>query len=367
MAYELGGKCLAYHGPMLYEAKILRVWDPSTGKYKYETKPDIKTQKVERLETEGDPEDRPPSALAAAECFFVHYRGWKSTWDEWIAPERMREYTEENIAERKKMLQQAREAKRAATQERKKPGPRGRRKQSAAGEFPDSSVSSPGPNSTESAIASIGSGFPAKFENSNEPMLPTLAQPTARNIVLHVPTKLKGVLVDDWEYVTKDKMVCQLPAKVTVHQLFAQFEHDLSLTLETVGQQSQLSEYVAGMREYFRHALPRRLLYRLERLQFADLLKAHQSKTDKPHGDDMDPTHVYGCIHLLRLTTLLPDMISATTMDPQSCLVIIRHTERLLVWMLERWQFALLQDTYASLQDQYENTSSQYEGVALNM
>mmetsp|Transcript_13636 Transcript_13636/g.18903 ORF Transcript_13636/g.18903 Transcript_13636/m.18903 type:complete len:271 (+) Transcript_13636:33-845(+) len=60
--YKKNEKILALHGPLLYEAKVLKVRNSADGPR-----------------------------------YFVHYNGWKKRWDEWIQSDRMRPYNAENL------------------------------------------------------------------------------------------------------------------------------------------------------------------------------------------------------------------------------------------------------------------------------
>ena len=63
--FEKEEKVLCFHGPLLYEAKIL---------------------------------DREYKALVEGEetgpHYFVHYKGWKQTWDEWVPETRALKYAQ---------------------------------------------------------------------------------------------------------------------------------------------------------------------------------------------------------------------------------------------------------------------------------
>ena len=143
------------------------------------------------------------------------------------------------------------------------------------------------------------------------------------------------------------------------------------------------------MKLYFNECLSKLLLYRLEKLQYARLeenLQLHKKQDEGTSGKNdsssitttnttniittskIDICNVYGSIHLLRLLSVLPELMSDTTMATQSCQSIVRQTESLLLW------FAVHKDTLfdMSTPDQdgdtyYINTSSQYEGLALGM
>lgn len=65
--YEVNERVLCYHGPLIYEAKVLK--------------------------TEPFPQDKHGPA---GPRYFVHYKGWKQTWDEWVLPSRMLKWSESN-------------------------------------------------------------------------------------------------------------------------------------------------------------------------------------------------------------------------------------------------------------------------------
>lgn len=106
--------------------------------------------------------------------------------------------------------------------------------------------------------------------------------------MLHVsfPASLKKVLVADWERVSKEGEVLQLPHKHPVKSILeAHVEaHEPKTERETVG------AVVGSLRQYFDQALPQVLLYQQEVAQSKRLLKH-----DKPASE------VYGPEHLLRL------------------------------------------------------------------
>ena len=54
--------------------------------------------------------------------YFVHYQGWKKTWDEWMPEERLLKHTEENVA-RQKALVDAQKAEAAAAAAKEHPAP----------------------------------------------------------------------------------------------------------------------------------------------------------------------------------------------------------------------------------------------------
>lgn len=75
--YEINERVLCYHGPMLYDAKVLK-----------------------REESE-----QPHRATGnVGPHYFVHYKGWKATYDEWLSLDRIKRYNEENLNLQKDLI-----------------------------------------------------------------------------------------------------------------------------------------------------------------------------------------------------------------------------------------------------------------------
>ncbi|GMF49088.1 unnamed protein product [[Candida] boidinii] len=93
LGLELNNKCLAYHGPLLYEAKILKIHEPNSDEIKL---PNNETESINE-----DPKFT--DELKDQLCFFVHYRGWKASWDEWINQNRILPLNEQNLLKQKEL------------------------------------------------------------------------------------------------------------------------------------------------------------------------------------------------------------------------------------------------------------------------
>jgi mortality factor 4-like protein 1 len=115
-----------------------------------------------------------------------------------------------------------------------------------------------------------------------------------------MPDNLKSLMVDDWENVTKNLQLVQLPSKkpagiILDEYLHAQRSHRRLSAVEL----DILEEVVQGLKEYFNRALSRLLLYRFEREQLFDVHTQLESATSDLA--DKDFVDIYGGEHLLRL------------------------------------------------------------------
>jgi mortality factor 4-like protein 1 len=85
--FQKDERVLCFHHEMLYEAKILDIMDAENGEgWQYK----------------------------------IHYKGWKSSWDDWVPQDRVRKFTQENkelaanLVAQMKMLQSGKSAKQSA-------------------------------------------------------------------------------------------------------------------------------------------------------------------------------------------------------------------------------------------------------------
>lgn len=128
-----------------------------------------------------------------------------------------------------------------------------------------------------------------------------------------VPEHLKYLLVDDWENITKNLQLVDLPSKRPVNYIldeyFTQKRNERPLGSPDA---AILEEFHSGMKVYFQKALGKLLLYRFERDQYADLQKYWTStgiRCVDVDGNSVQykgttPGDIYGGEHLLRLIGL---------------------------------------------------------------
>ncbi|KFY11276.1 hypothetical protein V492_04545 [Pseudogymnoascus sp. VKM F-4246] len=154
-------------------------------------------------------------------------------------------------------------------------------------------------------------------------------------ISLPVPDRIKAILVDDWENVTKNQQLVPLPAAHPVENILKDYEDD-ELPKRTPGspEASILEEMLAGLREYFDKCLGRILLYRFERAQYLEMIQLWEAPTGDMSGKNANQT--YGAEHLCRLLVSLPELIAQTNMDQQSVSHLREEIIKLTNWMCKK-------------------------------
>ncbi|KAF8539902.1 MRG-domain-containing protein [Trichophaea hybrida] len=272
VTYDVQERVLCFHGPMLYEAKVLEVRKPEDKKEQPEYK--------------------------------VHYKGWKNTWDEFVPADRLRKMNEENLRMQKELNDNSKPSKgkpNAGSGDGKK-----NKLNSKAG-----SEDLPGP------IRCHHRGREMEIEKEEDYM-------KRHDVKIAIPDLLKAYLVDDWENVTKNQQLVPLPREPTVAQILDKYRAGVPKKRSGSAEADIFDEIVAGLKLYFDKSLGTILLYRFERQQYLEIKKEHPGK---------EPSEIYGAEHLLRLCVSMPELLAHTNMDSQAMSKLRDHIEEFVKFL----------------------------------
>ncbi|KAL1407517.1 Esa1p-associated factor [Vanrija albida] len=292
---------LAYHGPLLYEARILLAenWNESN-----------------------------TLLGSVGPHYFIHYKGWKQTWDEWVPEMRLLKLNEAGFAKRRALLE--------AQTKKNRPQP-------------PPSVESPAPSIKGKETKPVKKGEGSR-KRGRDTGLDTEAEFLKRpEVKIIIPDVLKLQLVDDWENVTKNNQLVTLPRKPNVQELLEEYREYVNSTKKERSARSTalLSEIIAGITLYFDKALGNNLLYRFERAQYVEQRRA---AGDKPMSE------IYGAEHLLRLFVNFGPFIAYTNIDTESLNILREYINDIMKWMI-REQKRLFVKEYETTTTQYQNLS----------
>ncbi|KIO27401.1 hypothetical protein M407DRAFT_191103 [Tulasnella calospora MUT 4182] len=328
-AYAVNERVLCYHGPLVYEAKVLKTayWDETT----------TKTGTI-------------------GEHYFVHYKGWKQTWDEWVPSSRLLKLNDTNLALQKSLMAQFKppaKEKEASTSQHRHSG-------STSSNFASTSkdVASSGTQRRKDGggVSGLGGTTSSRKRGRDEMMDSDAANAKMKKpeMKLDVPDVLKVVLVDDWEAVTKNNQLVPLPRSPTVEEILGEFKEYCSSSDKKLprSKETVLPTLISGLLLYFERSLGNNLLYRFERGQYADARRRYITGQHVVIGEEKSMGEVYGAEHLLRMLVNLPSMIAQTSLDPES-VAILRE------YIVELMNFMVANKTRFFLQE-YENAPSHY-------
>ncbi|KAL2641785.1 hypothetical protein R1flu_009372 [Riccia fluitans] len=252
--FSEGDKVLAYHGPLIYEAKVQRA-EFRKNEWKY----------------------------------FVHYLGWSKNWDEWVGTSRLMEFSDTNLEIQKKLFkdQNVDKPSKGRVSQGKQKTPAESKGEKEGGKT--IIVSKGKKRKAESAVS--------EEKETDEP----------DNLMkIPIPAVLKKQLVDDWELIQSGKSI-KLPRKPCVDEILKSYR-ELKTKLEGTDEDS-VGEVLEGLQAYFDRALPAMLLYKQERAQYAEAVS---------DGNLGPPSSIYGAEHLLRLFVKLPELLAFINMEEEA-------------------------------------------------
>lgn len=277
-------RILCYQGPLIYEAKCLKAEIQSDGKPRY----------------------------------FVHYNGWNKHWDEWVTESRVLKYNETNLNKQKETLKHFSKDKSRKSKTVK-----------AATIKVEKEVASvekkkvPLETSTTNQAVSVVSEPKRKRSRVSSIEEPQEVCSRPLQDFVKLPDELKPILVDDWDFVTRQKMLFHLPAKVTVDAILKKYMEEKSKA-QTVDNE-ELKEMVSGLKEYFNVLLGTQLLYKFERPQYGDIIEKHPNRT---------VSHLYGAPHFIRFFIRMRAVLAVDTgLSPKSLKTLLHWVNDVLSYM----------------------------------
>ncbi|NXJ00139.1 MO4L1 protein, partial [Psophia crepitans] len=323
-----GERVLCFHGPLLYEAKCVKVAiKDKQVKYFIHYSGWNKNTKTSLcvLVGEGTPtEVRQTSLLKHAVCF-TSMLVLAANWDEWVPESRVLKYVDTNL-QKQKELQKANQEQYAEGKMRgAAPGKKTSGLQQKNVEVKTKKNKQKTPGIGEGSSTSETPQPPRKKRARVDPTVES--EETFMNRVevkVKIPEELKPWLVDDWDLITRQKQLFYLPAKKNVDSILEDYANYKKSRGNTDNKEYAVNEVVAGIKEYFNVMLGTQLLYKFERPQYAEILADHP---------DAPMSQVYGAPHLLRLFVRIGAMLAYTPLDEKSLALLLNYLHDFLKYL----------------------------------
>lgn len=252
--FNEGEQILCYHGPLLYEAKCVKI--------------DLKNKTPQYL---------------------IHYSGWNKSWDEWIESKRICKLNEENTKKQHELLK-THGTKQILT----------KIKANAKKSVSNMTAANLAAHENDKNNADGKKKRPKQQEESSEL---SDSYSIKNEIKISVPDDLKKKLATDFHNINSLNKIVNLPASNTIDMILNDY---VAFKLGQQFEKDVIVEVVEGIKYYFNSVLSTKLLVNsFERQQNLELFKNSTKK----------PSEVYGCQHLLRLFVVIGDLLSYTVWD----------------------------------------------------
>lgn len=273
--FEVDETVLAFHGTLLYEARVLHVM-------------------------------REPNL--PAHSYTVHFQGWKKSWNETVSRDYVFEHTDDNLLLAHRLLDGARQRQQALR--------------------------------------------PSSYDEENvqaqaQQVERSMPQSSPPNAMFVLPPTLQRQLVDDYEFVTKERRLVPLPRNNTVQICLNKW-----ISSRRPASDKATKEVAEALQTYFDAALSKILLYRFERQQYINTFK--NTSTETP----MAPSAVYGAEHLLRLLIKLPYLLESTAVSKDKMQAIAEKVNELAKYIQKNGRLLLLTE-YEAASEEYISRAQQ--------
>lgn len=150
---------------------------------------------------------------------------------------------------------------------------------------------------------------------------------TKIEVKIKIPDELKQCLADDWDAITRQHKLLDIPAKITVQDIVDQYINlKKSAKSSNACKELAIADVLNGVIEYFNVMLGSQLLYKFERPQYAEILQQYP---------DTPLSKLYGSFHLLRLFVKLGSMLGYSALDEKSMQMLLVHLHDFLKFMVK--------------------------------
>uniref|UniRef100_A0A5G2R0J2 Mortality factor 4 like 1 n=1 Tax=Sus scrofa TaxID=9823 RepID=A0A5G2R0J2_PIG len=293
--FQEGERVLCFHGPLLYEAKCVKVAiKDKQVKYfihysGWNKKSAVRPRRSEKtLKRREDIVALFPVPEGAPS---VHHPLLTSSWDEWVPESRVLKYVDTNL-QKQRELQKANQEQYAEGKMR--------------GAAPGKKTSGLQQKNVEVKTKKNKQKTPGNGEGGSTSETP---QPPRKKRARVDPT------VENLFY---------LPAKKNVDSILEDYANYKKSRGNTDNKEYAVNEVVAGIKEYFNVMLGTQLLYKFERPQYAEILADHP---------DAPMSQVYGAPHLLRLFVRIGAMLAYTPLDEKSLALLLNYLHDFLKYL----------------------------------
>ncbi|UJR28938.1 hypothetical protein I4U23_010155 [Adineta vaga] len=252
--------------------------------------------------------------------YFIHYDGWNKKWDTWAQADVLQKRTDKTEELFNKM-----NASIKKNDSRKSSGNKSNNKRSTI--IPNDITSqiqmstaddSHDSNSTSTTSKENNKRTRKRQRTDSVEKLKTFENKVV--IEINLPDEIKNCLSHDWNLINNEHKLLTIPCQPTVEEitnLYRQSKTNKQKAFET----EHTNHFADSIITYFDTALSTMLLYAVERSQYKQLQESYGL------GDKIQPSTMYGIVHLLRLMSQLGSILAYSPLEQTEVDFLLLHID----------------------------------------
>lgn len=168
-------------------------------------------------------------------------------------------------------------------------------------------------------------------------------------VKIRIPDELRQYLADDWDAVTRQHKLLDLPARITVQDIVDQYlNYKKTAKTSFASKEVAIADVLNGIVEYFNVMLGCQLLYKFERPQYAEILQQHP---------DTPLSKIYGAFHLLRLFVKLGSMLGWSCLDEKHMQILVGYLHDFLKFLVKNSATYFSMSSFANCSTEYHRNT----------
>jgi len=250
--------------------------------------------------------------------YYIHYDGWNKKWDTWAQGDVLQKRTEKTEELFNKMNEAIKKS-----DSKKSGGNKSKRSTISHSDITSQIQLSAADDSHDSSSTSATLKDSNKRARKRQRTDSVEKLKTFENKVLieiKLPDEIKTCLSRDWYLINNENKLLNIPCEPTVEEITNLYRQSKAPKQKSI-ENEQTNHFAESIVTYFDTALSTMLLYAVERGQYKQLQESQGL------GDKVQPSNIYGIVHLLRLMSQLGTILAYSPLEQTEVDFLLVHID----------------------------------------
>ncbi|CAF2520620.1 unnamed protein product [Rotaria sp. Silwood2] len=252
--------------------------------------------------------------------YYIHYDGWNKKWDTWAQADVLQKRTEktEELFNKMNSTIKKTDSKRSSSNK-----PTNKRSTISPGDTSLQIQINAADDSHDSSSTTATSKENNKRTRKRQRTDSVEKLKTFENkvvIEIKLSDEIKICLSHDWHLINNEHKLLIIPCQPTVEEITNLYRQSKSNKQKPI-EAEHTNHFAESIITYFDTALSTMLLYAVERAQYKEIQQSHGL------GDKVQPSSVYGIVHLLRLMSQLGSILAYSPLEQTEVDFLLVHID----------------------------------------